>query len=95
MPSRIRIVYGIVVAISVEIQSVRRIGVEVFGAVERNESAQGRVIIPCVKVIKIGFFVVIVAAVTNGVIFYNVFSYTVGYRAISPSVVGVLFPILS
>ena len=64
---RINVINRIVVAVTVQVQTIDRIWIQVGGIVGADESAPLRVIIPGIQVVQPRLPVIVIAAITNGV----------------------------
>ena len=67
MPAWIRIIYGIIIAVSIKVKTIHRLGIKVIWAIGRDKPSPLRVIISCVEVIELYFSVVVITAVADGI----------------------------
>ena len=91
MTTGVNIVYGIVIAIAIEVQTIYGFRVQVSGAVRRNESAPLGGVVSGVAVIQAGIIIVVVATVTDGVGVGNIVAGSLaGNGAITPGIIQIL-----
>ena len=67
MAVQVNKVYQIIIAITIQVQAVDGVGVQVGSIIGRDKSAPFGRVIPGVAVVEAGVIVVVVAAITNGV----------------------------
>ena len=67
MTTGIRVINRVIIAITIQIQSINGIGVQVGGIVGGNKSAPFGAVIPGVAVVEAGIVIVVIATVTDGV----------------------------
>ena len=67
MSAGVGVVDRIIAAVAILVQTIDGFGIQVIGAVGRDEAAPFGGIVPGVAVIQAGFFVVVVTTITNGV----------------------------
>ena len=85
MPTRIGIIYGIIIAVSIEVKTVDVFVIEISGIIGRDESSPFGRIIARVEKIPFALGVVIVASIS-----YGICGGKVGIKTVSL----VIFPIL-
>ena len=89
--------HGIIPAISVEVQTVDGLGIKVFYAVDRDESAGFGIVVARFKIIQLGFRIVVIAAVTERVAvpdmacIGNVCAVRIPHRMVPPCIVPVFY----
>ena len=70
MTTRIYEIYGIIIAIAIEVQAVDGFGVEVGSAIGRDKSAPFGAVVSCITIVQAGIVIEVIAAITNGVGLY-------------------------
>ena len=90
MPTGIRIVYRIIITIRIQIQSIRRFGINILSSIRRNESTPLGTVISCVEVVKFCVLVVIVTAISDGVGICDLIIIGVNYFTVTPFIVSIL-----
>ena len=89
MPTWIAIVHRIISTVSIEVKSIRHIGVDVVCTIGRDKSAPFGIVIPRVEIVEPCFVVVVVAAVKDAVYACDLVVCCVDDLVITPSVVSV------
>ena len=67
MTTRVTIIYRIVIAVTIQVQTIDGLGVEVGGIIGADESAPFGGVIPGVAVVQTRIVIVVIATVTDGV----------------------------
>ena len=67
MPTRITVVYRIVIAIAIQVQTVDGFGIQVGGIIGRDKSSPLGGVVPGVAVIQAGIVIVVIATVADGI----------------------------
>ena len=92
MSTRIRIIYRIIIAITIEIQSVNAFGINICRRIRGDKSSPKRAIISRIKVVQSGIFVVVISAISDRVrLSKRVVGRLTRDRAVAPRVVIVLY----
>ena len=91
MPTRIRIIYGVVVAVRIKIQTVYTLKVKIWSIVGAYEPAPLRIVVSCVEVVKPYILVVVIASVTDRVSVCKVGVGAVVACAVAPRIVFVFY----
>ena len=91
MSTRIRIIYRIIIAITIEIQSVNAFGINICRRIRGDKSSPNRAIISRVKVVKSGIFVVVISEISDRVrVSKRIVGCLTRDHAIAPRIVVVL-----
>ena len=91
MSAKIAIIHGIVITVTIQVQAVGGIGVEISGIVGRDKSSPLGAIIPGVAVVEASVVIVVITAITDGVgVCHGIVGGFAGNRAVAPGVVNVL-----
>ena len=92
MPTRVCVVYGIVITVRITIQTIDSLGINIFRTVRRDKSTPLRIIISRVEVIQSGTCIVIIAAIANRVdTSKNCVRRLAGDGTIAPSIVIIFY----
>ena len=89
MPTRIDIVNGVIIAVCVEVKSVRSFGINIFSTIWRDKSTPLGIIVSRIEVVKSCFAVEIVSSVTNRISSCKIVRNAVDYATVTPCVVGI------
>ena len=68
MPTRIRIVNGIIITITIKIETVDIFGIEVCCIIRGDKSSKFRRVITRIEVIEVVFNIEVIASISDGVI---------------------------
>ena len=83
MPTRVTIIYRIIIAIAIEVQAVGGFGVQVGGVIRRDKSPPFRRIVPGVAVVQAGVICTILATGRKRVLWRSLLRHT--YFTIFPA----------
>ena len=91
MPTGIDVVDGIIIAVTIQVQTIDGFGGQVGSVIGGDKSAPFGGVIPGVQVIQAGIVIVVIATITNGVGFcQSIVGSFRGNRTITPGVVQIL-----
>ena len=91
MPTRISKINRIIITIRIQIQSIRRFGIDILSSVRRNESAPFGAVISCIEVVKFGFGIVVITTVSDRVKRCKIAILSINDFAVAPCIIGVLY----
>ena len=90
MATRVVVIDGIIAAVAILVQAVGGLGIEIRSVIGGNEASPFGAVISGIAVVQAGFFVVVIATVTDGVgVCYGNVGSIAGNGAIAPGIVDI------
>ena len=90
MPTGICVIYGVIIAISIEIKTVRIFGIKISRIVRANEPSPLGIVVASIEVIKSCFAVEVISSIPYRISSGKVVGYAVNYTAITKGIICIL-----
>ena len=89
MPAWIAVIHRIIITVSIKIKSVRIFGINILGTIRRDKSTPFGIIISRIEVVEFGFSIVVITAVSDGVIICQIVKSAICYLTVTPSIISI------